>query len=72
MKRGIVGNLIGLMVALIILLAVLLPVTNTQLQSTAANLSGFTSANTVAQLFPLLLVVAGVTFIVSLYAFGRQ
>lgn len=67
------GAIIGLVVGIILLFAVVLPITNTMIQSTAANLSGFTGANTVAQQLPILEVVGGLILVVGTFLFfGRQ
>ena len=76
-KKGIVGTLIGLMVAMIVLMSVLLPsvsqfVSGGTASYNTTNLSGYTSANVVAQLFPLLIVIIGVMMIVGIYAIGRD
>lgn len=73
-KKGVVGTLIGLMVGLIVLMSVLLPsvsqfVSGGTASYNTTNLGGFTSANTVAQLFPLLIIVLGVIMIVGVYSF---
>jgi hypothetical protein len=55
--------LIGIMVALIVLLAVLLPV----ISDVTSSLGLTGPAKTVADLFPLLLVVAGLIWITKTY-----
>jgi hypothetical protein len=54
-KKALVGPLIGILVAIIVAVAVVIPVTVTTIAGT--NFTGYTSTQTVAQLFPLLVAV---------------
>ena len=54
-RRGLVGPLVGILVAIIISVAVVIPVTIDVLGST--NFTGYSTTQTVAELFPLLTAV---------------
>lgn len=70
MKRGALGDLIpiliGFMVVVIVTFNVVLPTLNQGIQSSAANLSGYTGATTTAQQLPLLTVVVLIVTIAAI------
>lgn len=55
MKKGLIGPLVGILVAVIIAVAVVIPVTIDVIAAT--NFTGYTTTETVVQLFPLLVAV---------------
>ena len=62
MKRGIAGNLVALLVGIIILVAVLIPTTISTISS--VNWTGYSNAEDIAQLLPLMLAVGGLVLVV--------
>jgi len=69
--QALVAGIVGMIVAVILIFSALLPIMNTQLQSTSANLSGYTSANQIAQTLPLFVVLGVLLLIVGTFLVFR-
>ena len=74
-KRGqaaIVGGVVAVIVAVILVFSAAMPILNTQVQSTAANLGGYTGANQIAQTLPLFLILGLLLLVVGTFLMGRK